>query len=208
LKGDQIPFAARIFAVVDVWDALTSDRPYRAAWPEEKTLDHIRSLSGTHFDPQVVKICLDSGLLQGHPKRSRGIEPLQWTENFSVGVRELDQQHQQLFKLVNRLISATGTISTHSETISDILGEMTRYAQTHFTTEERLMEVYGYPGLEEQKKQHRDFRKKTVNFSTATTLGVEQIPEALLKYLNNWLVHHILEDDMAYRSFFREKGVE
>ncbi len=68
LSGDQIPFAARIFAVVDVWDALTSDRPYRAAWPEEKVLDHIRSLVGTHFDPQVAKVCLKSGLLSGQKR--------------------------------------------------------------------------------------------------------------------------------------------
>ncbi len=63
LSGEDIPFAARLFAVVDVWDALTSDRPYRAAWLEEKVLDHIRSLVGTHFDPQIVKVCLESGLL-------------------------------------------------------------------------------------------------------------------------------------------------
>jgi putative nucleotidyltransferase with HDIG domain len=68
LKGAQIPLVARIFAVVDVWDALTSDRPYRAAWPEEKVLDHIRSQAGTHFDPQVVKVCLESGLLKGQKK--------------------------------------------------------------------------------------------------------------------------------------------
>ena len=54
LKGEGIPLVARIFAVVDVYDALTSDRPYRLAWPKEKALDHIRSLAGTHFDPQVV----------------------------------------------------------------------------------------------------------------------------------------------------------
>jgi len=41
-----------------VWDALRSDRPYRAAWPEEKVREHIRSLSGTHFDPQVVEVFL------------------------------------------------------------------------------------------------------------------------------------------------------
>ena len=64
LRGEQIPLAARIFAVVDVWDALTSDRVYRAAWPQEKALKHIRSLAGTHFDPQVVKVCLESGLLE------------------------------------------------------------------------------------------------------------------------------------------------
>jgi PAS domain S-box-containing protein len=65
LRGEQIPLAARIFAVVDVWDALTSDRVYRAAWPKEKVLEHIRSLAGTHFDPQVAKVCLESGLLEG-----------------------------------------------------------------------------------------------------------------------------------------------
>jgi putative nucleotidyltransferase with HDIG domain len=54
LKGAQIPLVGRIFAVVDVWDALRSDRPYREAWPEEKVREHIRNSAGTHFDPQVV----------------------------------------------------------------------------------------------------------------------------------------------------------
>jgi putative nucleotidyltransferase with HDIG domain len=58
LKGDQIPLSARLFAVVDVWDALRSDRPYRNGWPEERTLAHIRSLSGTHFDPKAVELFL------------------------------------------------------------------------------------------------------------------------------------------------------
>jgi PAS domain S-box-containing protein len=54
LRGEQIPLAARIFAVVDVWDALCFDRPYRKGWPEGQVHEHIRSLAGTHFDPQVV----------------------------------------------------------------------------------------------------------------------------------------------------------
>jgi response regulator RpfG family c-di-GMP phosphodiesterase len=58
LKGEQIPLSARIFAVVDVWDALRSNRPYRAAWPKEKVREHIQSLSGTHFDPKVVEAFL------------------------------------------------------------------------------------------------------------------------------------------------------
>ncbi len=58
LKGEEIPIAARIFAVVDFWDALRSDRPYRPAWPNGKVLEHIRSLAGTHFDPKVVEIFL------------------------------------------------------------------------------------------------------------------------------------------------------
>lgn len=55
LKGKQIPLEARIFAIVDVWDALSSDRPYRAAWPEEKVRTYLREQAGKHFDPNVVK---------------------------------------------------------------------------------------------------------------------------------------------------------
>jgi len=54
LAGEQIPLPARIFALVDNWDALRSDRPYRKAWPSEKALDYILEKRGSHFDPQVV----------------------------------------------------------------------------------------------------------------------------------------------------------
>jgi len=59
LKGEQIPLAARLFAVVDVWDALRSDRPYREAWSEEKTREYIKSLAGIQFDPEVVQVFLN-----------------------------------------------------------------------------------------------------------------------------------------------------
>ena len=59
LKGEQIPLTARLFAIVDVWDALRSDRPYRKAWPEDKVLEHIHSLAGTHFDPKAVELFLN-----------------------------------------------------------------------------------------------------------------------------------------------------
>lgn len=58
LKGEQIPLAARIFAVVDVWDALTHDRPHRKAFTEAQALDYIREQSGRHFDPRVVEAFL------------------------------------------------------------------------------------------------------------------------------------------------------
>jgi PAS domain S-box-containing protein/putative nucleotidyltransferase with HDIG domain len=59
LCAEQIPLAARIFAVVDVWDALCSHRPYREAWPETRAIEHIRALAGSHFDPQVVEVFLE-----------------------------------------------------------------------------------------------------------------------------------------------------
>ena len=54
IKGEEIPLAARIFSVVDVWDALRSERPYKKAWTAEETCEQIRGMAGTHFDPDVV----------------------------------------------------------------------------------------------------------------------------------------------------------
>ena len=54
LKGEQIPLAARIFTIVDVWDSLQSVRPYREAWSEEQVLEYLRKQSGVQFDPQIV----------------------------------------------------------------------------------------------------------------------------------------------------------
>jgi putative nucleotidyltransferase with HDIG domain len=56
LVGEQIPLAARIFALVDVWDALSTDRPYRKAWPPEAVVAYILDQSGKQFDPEVVKL--------------------------------------------------------------------------------------------------------------------------------------------------------
>jgi PAS domain S-box-containing protein len=58
LKGTHIPLAARIFSVVDVWDALSSNRPYRLAWPVDKIIKHIKGMSDTHFEPRVVELFL------------------------------------------------------------------------------------------------------------------------------------------------------
>jgi HD-GYP domain-containing protein (c-di-GMP phosphodiesterase class II) len=54
MKGDEIPLAARIFAVVDVWDALISDRPYRKAWSYEKAFRYIRENANIQFDPSIT----------------------------------------------------------------------------------------------------------------------------------------------------------
>lgn len=58
LKGEEIPLTARIFAVIDVWDALLADRPYRPAWTEEQARQYLREQAGKHFDPRVVEVFL------------------------------------------------------------------------------------------------------------------------------------------------------
>jgi response regulator RpfG family c-di-GMP phosphodiesterase len=71
LKGEEIPLSARIFAIVDVWDALRSDRPYRIAWTEEKALEYIQSESGSHFDPMVVDAFMEIQRSEQRKKRKK-----------------------------------------------------------------------------------------------------------------------------------------
>ncbi len=62
LRGEKIPLAGRICAICDVYDALTSKRPYKEASPPEEALDYIRTASGTHFDPELVEAFLGIAL--------------------------------------------------------------------------------------------------------------------------------------------------
>ena len=69
LSGTDIPLEARIFAVIDVFDALISERPYKKPWPIDKALEEIKNEAGTHFDPTVVEAFLD--LMQDHSRREK-----------------------------------------------------------------------------------------------------------------------------------------
>jgi putative nucleotidyltransferase with HDIG domain len=71
LKGEEIPLSARIFAIVDVWDALRSDRPYRPAWTDEKALEYIQTQSDSHFDPMVVDAFMQIQRAEQRKKRKK-----------------------------------------------------------------------------------------------------------------------------------------
>ena len=71
IKGEEIPLPARIFAIVDVWDALRSERPYRPAWSDEKAIEEIKRCKGTHFDPVVVEAFLDLLNIEKRKTRSK-----------------------------------------------------------------------------------------------------------------------------------------
>ena len=71
LRGEEIPIAARIFTIVDVWDALRSDRPYRKAWTDEAAFSEIKRGKGTHFDPVVLQTFIDVINLEQRNKRAK-----------------------------------------------------------------------------------------------------------------------------------------
>ncbi len=134
------------------------------------------------------------------------MQPIEWTDALSVGVREMDDQHKKLIGMINRLIAEQHML-TEPETIAELLTEMTDYAREHFRAEEYLMAEYGYDSIKVQEIEHQAFIDKTFEFMSATDMGPNILSKALLDYLKSWLVGHILRVDMRYKEFFMAKGV-
>ena len=138
--------------------------------------------------------------------REINVQRIEWTPEFSVGVHLLDQQHQRLCGMINTLVEAQDT-SPGEDLVGRILGFMVEYAGEHFHDEEQLMSQRGFPHLDEHIRQHRSFVMKTTELLTAAKQGDEAVPEKLLEFLRQWLMSHILGEDMKYKPFFAEKGV-
>ena len=134
------------------------------------------------------------------------MEKIIWNESFSVGIPLLDSQHMELIRIINKMIDAKD-VKVGSETISEILLSMTNYAMFHFKTEEDFLREHGYPEFESHKKEHTGFRKQTLSFCMDTMDNKNTIPDEILAFLKDWLLHHILVSDMQYKEFFKSKGV-
>jgi hemerythrin len=134
------------------------------------------------------------------------MEKIVWTPELSVGVDIFDEHHKRIILMINRLVEAQEA-ATNSETVSDLLDKMTRYAADHLKAEEKMMAEHGYPQLEQHKAEHMAYIKKTVDFCTATQIGVDSIPRGLLAYLRDWWQHHIQDTDKAYSAFFNGIGI-
>lgn len=134
------------------------------------------------------------------------MELINWKDEFSVGVVQLDEQHKKLIGMINRLIKDQHEL-TDPRLIAELLTEMTDYAQEHFRAEEYLMAEYDYDRKRSHEEQHRAFIEKTIAFCNASDVGPNILSVALLDYLKTWLIGHILHEDMRYKDFFNAKGL-
>ena len=217
LAGEKIPLFARVCALVDVFDALMSERPYKEPWPLEKVLALIKEEVGSHFDPHVVdsfmqnlpeildiKRCYsDSNGEAGEVATLWRKEMLSssstWENEYSIGIDSIDEQHEYLFSLLAQV--STMADENDSERIYDAILDMKRYTEVHFFEEELLMRLSGYQELEQHIKQHRRFIKTADNFID----DLEKFPLAAIAemsaYLSNWLISHIQVSDRRYGEY-------
>lgn len=225
LAGEAIPLLARICAVSDVFDALTSVRPYKRPWPLDEAVAWVRENSGTHFDPAVVAafdLALPEIMRIRELYRDDIIDPNQvlnfpetvyssadwvrWEDSLSVGIDVIDEHHRYLFDLANDLFEVVSNKRGARE-VARVLKALDQYVQVHFRAEERMMDHYGYRALQHQQHQHGQFEERLREFYNELHSNPLTAQFEVLVYLRSWLVKHIVHEDAHLRELVTSAAV-
>ncbi len=129
---------------------------------------------------------------------------LEWNDQLSLHVEEIDVQHKSLVVMVNRLYDSM-LEGASRQTLDDIIREMRTYAEVHFATEERYMKTFGYPEMAAHEKEHRDFEEKALQLENDHKSGKVALSMEIFNFLSDWIVTHISETDSAMGVFLRKK---
>lgn len=131
---------------------------------------------------------------------------IQWSDVFSVNIKLIDEQHKQLFRIINDLHSAWKE-NRPSEAIGNIFSGLVEYTDKHFKQEEELFDRYGYPETPSHMEAHRALVGKAVEIKDKFAKGQLKVDAEVMNFLKNWLNNHILRVDKKYSAFLNGKGV-
>ncbi len=130
----------------------------------------------------------------------------EWTDEYRVNVRALDEQHRKLVDMLNEL---DDLIRRGSDEIilRDILKRLLDYTAYHFVTEERLLERNEYPDLLRHKREHNALSWQVLELRSRYEAGEGVRASEVRDFLTGWLKNHILSADKNYAAFLNSKGV-
>jgi hemerythrin-like metal-binding protein len=194
LAGEAIPLSARIVGLADVYDALSSRRPYKKAWTEEETVGYIAEEAGGHFDPILVDA------FQRVMAHRREATLVRWTPDMSVCVERLDEDHQLLIALINQVAAAEHI--GNRRIVESVLDELVNYTIEHFRREEAYMRAMDYPAMSAHMLLHAAFTESIQDIRWQYLHGLRpNISGDVLSFLRDWLSKHILVEDREYVRF-------
>jgi hemerythrin len=122
-----------------------------------------------------------------------------WNETFALGVDGIDQQHKALFDLINQAWQAV-VMREGGEKLGGLIADLEHYTQAHFVAEEAFMQSVGFPEFNAHKQFHRAFELRIAEEKTAIRNG-NTLSLDMVRYLQDWLVNHIMVADKAYADF-------
>ena len=220
LKGSEIPLFGRICAIADVFDALTSDRPYKKKWPLKKAFQFMSENAGSHFDPvlithffnakeEILRIhaiyqdeIIEQDQTLGFEYDSNNTGFFLWDDSLSVGIDIIDSQHKYLINIANDLYSKmilNDGAGAHA--IMPALKLLMDYTEIHFSQEEKIMQDCNYPNLQSHKLIHLEFVEKLNYFRQCIKEYPLVISQEIVFFLRDWLIKHIQGEDTRIRNY-------
>ena len=130
---------------------------------------------------------------------------INWNDSYSVGIKSMDDQHKKLVAMANQLHEAM-IAGKGKEVVEPVLNEMLDYTRKHFSTEEKLLEKYNYPGLGEQKREHEAFFNKVTEMQAGLKAKNLTLSIDISQFLRSWIGTHIQGIDKQYGAFLNSKG--
>ena len=134
---------------------------------------------------------------------------MKWSDNLSIGVETLDEQHKTLIQRLNHVSAALAAHQGEKE-VASTLEFLIKYTDYHFTKEEEYMDKYNYPGLAEQKEKHEslvsllaEMEEEFIEDGATKTLA-----HSIDTFLVNWLTKHIEEIDLKFGKFLKDNSIE
>jgi len=132
---------------------------------------------------------------------------MQWTEEMSVGVAVLDEDHKKLFAMINELSEAI-QVGHGKHVLAGILDRLTAYTVEHFGREEGLLTEAGYPSLDVHHRVHEKLTADVAAMRRKLEEGDDvAMPIDLLQFLQSWLANHIMLTDKLYSEHLHAHGI-
>lgn len=123
---------------------------------------------------------------------------IEWRDGFKIGIAQVDQEHRHLFTLVRAL---------NLESVDQTVDELLDYVVTHFSNEQDMMEKSGYPAFEAHLKLHEEFASQVADFLGSGLAWDEDRIQDLRRFLNKWLIGHIMTHDLRFGKWLASKPV-
>ena len=140
------------------------------------------------------------------PSQAQPESVLTWSDEYSVGIPSLDDQHKVLVSVIGRLQEALAR-GLASEELPALIEMLVTYARYHFAWEEQLLESHGFEELSAHRDEHARLTAQVLAFQEKAVGGRLFLGTPVLRFLRNWLIEHIQGTDSHYGTFLAQRGV-
>lgn len=127
------------------------------------------------------------------------MEYVRWKEDLSVNIASIDEQHKELFRLINDFYN--GIVNQMGKSaMQKVIAELETYVITHFASEEKMMITAGYPAFVEHKAEHEKFIATVADFKKRFNDGRLLLSLEVTAFIKNWITDHIQKTDHQYKG--------